>query len=74
MCLVLFWADILKTIYILRFDVLNNHQRYSKYFYMKFGIILLITLDLLIFAALPCHNSRPIRPFRILRACKPHKT
>lgn len=29
-----------------------------------------MVVDLIIFAAMPCYNARPIRPFRILRACK----
>jgi len=32
-------------------------------------VIILMTIDLLVFIAVPAYGERPIRPFRILRAC-----
>ncbi len=57
-------------IYLYKFDRLEEETKYDKFFTSKFTLILLMTIDLFIFSFLPCFNSRPIRPFRILRACK----
>lgn len=65
-----FWLDTLILLYCKTFDNFNNAANYSRFFYFKMTIILLMTIDLIVFASLPCYGSRPIRPFRILRCCK----
>lgn len=66
----IFWADTFMLLYCKTFDKFNKVANYSTFFYFKIIIILLMTIDLVIFASLPCYDSRPIRPFRILRCCK----
>jgi len=64
--LTIFWADNIFLFYCKTFD----KNKYSSFFIFKVILILLMTIDLIVFITLPCYNSRPIRPFRILRACK----
>jgi hypothetical protein len=68
--LVLFWADTVMEAYCKRFDAYKGENRYAHNFVFKCCIILLMTADLIVFINLPCLDSRPIRPFRILRCCK----
>ena len=63
----LFWMDNIIVLYCKSFDRIKENKRYSSFFYIKFTIIILMTVDLIIFICLPCYNSRPIRPFRIFR-------
>lgn len=67
--LVLFWMDTIMQAYLKEFDKIKDKSRYNDFFYFKLGIIILMTIDLFIFIGLPCYESRPIRPFRILRCC-----
>ena len=56
--------------YIKSFDRLTIKTKYPKIYYYKALAFVLMLTDLIIFIALPCYNSRPIRPFRLLRVCK----
>jgi hypothetical protein len=64
--LTIFWADNIFLLYCKSFD----KTKHSSFFIFKNILILLMTIDLIVFILLPCYHSRPIRPFRILRACK----
>jgi hypothetical protein len=55
--------------YCKSFDILKKKNRYPTFYFWKAFLLVLMIIDLIIFISLPCHNSRPIRPFRILRAC-----
>lgn len=57
-------------VYFKCLDRLEGQRTFSAFFAVKTGTVLLMSADLLLFAILPCFDSRPIRPFRILRACK----
>jgi hypothetical protein len=65
----LFWVDTIILLYCKTFDNFQKINHYSSFFLFKIVIILLMTIDLIIFISLPCYDSRPIRPFRILRCC-----
>jgi hypothetical protein len=66
---VLFWLDNIMVYYCKSFDNFKRKNKLSKFYYWKVFLILLMTIDLIVFIALPGYDSRPIRPFRILRAC-----
>lgn len=68
--LTLFWVDIIILTYCKQFDNFKKKTKYSGFFYFKVAIIILMTIDLIIFIILPGVESRPIRPFRVLRCCK----
>lgn len=68
--LLFFWLDVCMQFYLKKFDCLNYKNRYNDFFYFKVCIVVLMTIDLVVFIALPCYECRPIRPFRILRCCK----
>lgn len=59
--------------YCKSFDILKQKNRYPKFYFWKSFLIILMIIDLIVFICLPCYNSRPIRPFRILRSCKQFK-
>lgn len=65
-----FFLDTVIQIYLKRHDQVKGESRYSNFFYFRCAILLLMLADLIIFIALPAYDSRPIRPFRILRCCK----
>ena len=55
--------------YSLSLDNLKKKNKYPNIYFWKLGILLLMVVDLIFFIVLPARDSRPIRPFRILRAC-----
>jgi hypothetical protein len=67
--LIIFWVDTFFRKYIKTFDHFGKHAKQVRYFGLRALLLLLLTIDLLIFAGMPNHDSRPIRLFRILRAC-----
>ena len=68
--LAIFIIDTLIDFYCKSFDKFKKKKKYPSFYIWKTILISLMVIDLIIFATLPCYNSRPIRPFRILRACK----
>lgn len=67
--LVIFLLDIFIDFYCKSFDKLKQKNRYPAFYFWKAFLVVIMIVDLVIFITLPCYNSRPIRPFRILRAC-----
>ena len=58
-------------LYCKKFDNFVKKNKYSSFFYFKFIMIVLMTVDLVLFIYQPGEeNIRPIRPFRVLRSCK----
>lgn len=66
----LFLLDAFTDFYCRSFDKFKIKNRYPNFYYFKLCLLLLMVVDLIIFASMPCYNNRPVRPFRILRACK----
>ena len=66
--LVVFIIDNSIDFYCKSFDILKKKNRYPKFYFWKAFLLHLMIIDLIVFISLPCYNSRPIRPFRILRA------
>lgn len=64
-----FWIDTVILMYCKTFDKFQNKSQYSTFFVFKVFMLLLMTIDLIVFITLPCYGTRPIRPFRILRCC-----
>lgn len=50
----LFWVDVLVLRYCKQFDNFVKKTKYSTFFYFKLAIIILMTLDLIWFIAVPC--------------------
>lgn len=69
--LAFFSLDAFIDFYCKSFDKFKRKNKYPNFYFWKTFLILLMIVDLALFAALPCYDSRPIRPFRILRACMP---
>jgi hypothetical protein len=65
----LFWLDTIILYYLKGFDS-RKKTIYSLYNKSKIFILLLMTIDLIVFISMPCYGTRPVRPFRILRCCK----
>lgn len=68
--LTIFLLDTFIDFYCRSFDKFKMKNRFPVFYYFKLTLLVLMVADLAIFACLPCYNSRPIRPFRILRARK----
>lgn len=68
--LLLFLFDTFIDFYCKSYDKFKKKNRFPIFYYCKLFLLLFMAADLIIFGFLPCYNSRPIRPFRILRACK----
>ena len=66
--LFVFWADTIMLKYINTFDRLDQPKGIIWVDY-RTVLLLLMSVDLFIFAAHPGINSRPILPFRVLRFC-----
>jgi hypothetical protein len=66
--LLLFWVDTAVSYYIKSFDNFRK-SKHSAFFWFRIILLALMTIDLIIFIALPGFDDRPIRPFRILRCC-----
>ena len=66
--LVLFWVDVFMRKYVKTFDKFGKRAE-ALFFNIRTILILLMTIDLIIFISMPGFDSRPIRPFRILRCC-----
>jgi hypothetical protein len=66
--LLLFWTDTLISYYVNLFDSFRRNK-HSSFFWFKVALLLLMTIDLIIFISMPGYGQRPIRPFRILRCC-----
>jgi len=63
--------DIAIDFYCQSFNRLTIKNKYPKLLYIKTIVTELMLVDLVIFIVLPGEHSRPIRPFRILRAALP---
>jgi hypothetical protein len=66
--LTIFLLDAFIDFYCRSFDKFKTKNRFPLFYYFKLILLIFMVADLIIFASLPCYNSRPIRPFRILRA------
>lgn len=67
--LTIFLFDIFIDFYCKSFDKFKVQNRYSAIDFLKLFLLLLMVIDLILFATMPGFDSRPIRPFRVLRAC-----
>jgi len=67
--LAIFFFDTFIDFYCLSFDNFKRKNKYPSIYFWKFGLLVLMVIDLVVFIVLPAKASRPIRPFRILRAC-----
>jgi hypothetical protein len=72
--LALFLLDTFIDYFLKSFDQFRKKNKYPAFFFWKTLLMVLMAADLVVFAALPCPDSRPIRPFRLLRACTPRPT
>ena len=64
-----FIFDCFIDFYCRSFDSLKQKNRYPAFYFWKAVLVGLLLVDLITFAAMPRPNQRPIRPFRIFRAC-----
>jgi hypothetical protein len=67
--LAVFLFDTFIDFYTLSFDHFKRKNKYPPLCFWKLGLLCLMLVDLAVFIALPSALGRPIRPFRILRAC-----
>ena len=67
--LAIFFFDTFIDFYCLSFDNFKRKNKCPSIYFWKFGLLVLMVIDLVVFIVLPAKASRPIRPFRILRAC-----
>lgn len=65
----IFFFDTFIDFYCQSFDNFKRKNKYSSIYFWKLGLLILMVIDLIIFIILPARDTRPIRPFRILRAC-----
>ena len=69
--LTVFFTDTFMDFYFHSFDYLKRKNRYPSILFWKLGLLMLMLVDLIVFIALPAREGqRPIRVFRVLRACK----
>ena len=54
--------------YVKTFDKFGKRME-ASFFNIRTVLFILMTFDLIIFCAMPGFDSRPVRPFRILRCC-----
>ena len=66
----LFIVDTVIDFYTQSFDRLTIKNRFPRLSYFKAVVVALMVVDLIVFVAAPAYDSRPVRPFRILRVCK----
>lgn len=69
--LTIFIFDTFIDFYLQSFDYFKKKNKYPNHYFWKAGLLVIMVVDLIIFIAVPGYGSRPIRPFRILRACTP---
>jgi hypothetical protein len=69
--LLCFFFDTFIDFYCKSFDKFKTKSRFPTFYYLKLSLLMFMAIDLIIFAFMPCYDTRPIRPFRILRACIP---
>ena len=66
--MIFFWTDIILFKYLKSFDEIGS-KKSNKIFDWKIIILILVSIDYIIFIAYPARDARPILPFRILRCC-----
>lgn len=67
--LAIFGFDTFVDFYLQSFDYFKKKNKYPTHYYWKAGLIIILVIDLIIFIPLTNNDGRPIRPFRLLRAC-----
>jgi len=65
--LFIFILDLIMDFYCKSFAVFKKGGKYPIFLYVKVILIILMIIDVIVFAALPCNGIRPIRPFRLAR-------